>query len=323
MEMKLESREREQHIITGAENKNREVLIEMDRMQDASEVVYYDRTGVPLYIRENRLSCYPDMKAECHWHEDIELIHILEGIMAYRINGEQILLEQGDSLLVNARQMHYGFSHCRRECRFICILFHPKLLTENRMLYKELVRPVIDDSGMEYIRFPAADKIGQEIGRMQLEILKKKEEDALYYELEAVSILQRMWVMLLREYRLAELHPEIHKDENLVLQRKMMDFIFQHYQEKISLDDIAKSAHVGRSKCCALFRQYLQDSPIDFLNQYRLKVCRELLLGTDKSVTEIALGCGFNQLSYFSSQFVRFTGCTPREYRAKRIKRQM
>ena len=41
-------------------------------MQDASEIVQYDTAGIPLYIREAKLSSYPDMQVLCHWHEDLE-----------------------------------------------------------------------------------------------------------------------------------------------------------------------------------------------------------------------------------------------------------
>lgn len=95
----------------------------------------------------------------------------------------------------------------------------------------------------------------------------------------------------------------------------MVSYLYQHYSEKITLDDIAASGHVSRSKCCRIFKHYLQQSPIDFLNAYRLKVSCSLLASTDKSITEIALACGFNHLSYFSKYFAENYGCTPREYR--------
>lgn len=51
--------------------------MDVDVMQDASEIVHYDKLGIPLYIRFGKLSYYPNMKALCHWHEDIEFIYIL------------------------------------------------------------------------------------------------------------------------------------------------------------------------------------------------------------------------------------------------------
>lgn len=62
-------------------------MIVTDIMQDASEIVHYDNPDIPLYIRTGILSDYPDMKALCHWHEDIQLIYIIEGEMNYHING--------------------------------------------------------------------------------------------------------------------------------------------------------------------------------------------------------------------------------------------
>ena len=88
--------------------------------------------------------------------------------------------------------------------------------------------------------------------------------------------------------------------------------------EKLSLDEIAASGNVSRSKCCRIFKHYLQQSPIDFLNAYRLKISCSLLTATDKSVTEIALACGFNNLSYFSKYFCQHYGCTPRAYRNRK-----
>ena len=52
-------------------------------MQDASEIVRYDEVGIPLYIREGLLSSYPDHRALCHWHEDIEWVQIRSGQMNY------------------------------------------------------------------------------------------------------------------------------------------------------------------------------------------------------------------------------------------------
>ena len=64
-----------------------------------------------------------------------------------------------------------------------------------------------------------------------------------------------------------------------------------------------------------IFKEYLHQPPIDFLNKYRLKVSGYLLTHTQSSITEIALSCGFNHLSYFSKIFLREYGCTPTEYR--------
>ena len=56
-------------------------------MRDASEIVRYDEVGIPLSIREGLLSAYPNHRALCHWHEDIEWVYIRSGQMNYYMNG--------------------------------------------------------------------------------------------------------------------------------------------------------------------------------------------------------------------------------------------
>ena len=62
-------------------------------MRDASEIVRYDEVGIPLSIREGLLSAYPNHRALCHWHEDIEWVYIRSGQMNYYMNGKRVLVK--------------------------------------------------------------------------------------------------------------------------------------------------------------------------------------------------------------------------------------
>ena len=289
-------------------------LNQIELMRDASEVVRYDRENVRLYIREGRLSRYPDMRAPCHWHDDIEWIRVLEGEMRYYIDGERITLEQGDALFVNARRMHYGYGFQGRDCRFTCILFHPSLFTGSGVLLEREVRPVLEHSGVNWRRLEESTPAGQEAAHLLSRIAALKEEAPEAYELEAIGLLHILWSILRRH--MGSLPPVEGKPHTeLDLQRAMVAYIRQNYGEKLSLSDIASAGHVSRSRCCQMFRRHLQQTPVDYLNSYRLKTAANLLRGTNRTVTEIALSCGFNHLSYFSKMFLQVYGCTPKEYR--------
>lgn len=287
-------------------------MIDIDVMQDASEIVHYDNPKIPIYIRHGLLSSYPDMKALCHWHEDIELIHILDGEMYYDINGHKLLLEEGNTLIVNAKQMHYGYSHFKRECSFSCILFHPSLLMTNENTSTLYLKPIIDNPNIEYFFFSSHT----EIENLQKKIFSLKEKRQNGFELEIVSILFHFWNLL---YQICAERNFIHLDKtlptDLVIQKKMVSYIYQNYRETISLDDIANYGNVSISKCCSLFQKYLQQSPIDFVNSYRLEVSCNLLKNSTENISSIAFACGFNHLSYFSKLFYRKYGCTPRDFR--------
>ena len=284
-------------------------------MPDSSEVIPYDQTGIPLYIRAAHLSSYYDMCAPCHWHDDIEWIYIMKGKMRYYVNGKRILLNEGDSLMVNARQMHYGYAYEQQDCYFLCILFHPSLFGNNPVLYEQYLAPFLEDSTLEYVHLHAESTDGKKTAEKLQQIIRLKEEKLPAYELHVTGIMIQLWCTLIQSGLLTVPEHSKESSQDLTVQKDMVSFIYQHYPEKISLNDIAAAGHVGRSKCCQIFKHYMQQSPVDFLNAYRLKISCQLLCTTQKSITEIAMLCGFNHLSYFSKYFMECYRCTPREYR--------
>lgn len=293
--------------------------IAIELMQDFSEIVHYENMGIPLYIRTADLAVYPEMSAPCHWHEDIEWIYIISGKMCYYINGKRILLNEKDSLMVNARQMHYGYSYKEQNCRFLCILFHPSLFGSNKTLLQKYVTPVIENSDCEYLYFHSKQTRGQEIAEYLEQICCLKEKAANAYEIQAIAVMFQLWSSLLQYGELTIQNSNGNNNSDLEIQKNMVSFIYQHYAEQISLNEIAASGNVSRSKCCLIFKHYLQQSPVDFLNTFRLKTSCSLLRNTEKSITEVAFSCGFNHLSYFSKLFIKNFGCTPREYRNKNV----
>lgn len=298
----------------------------VDMMPDASEVVHYDRPEVPIYIREGRLSFYPNMRALGHWHDDFEWIYIQDGEMNYDINGEKILLRPGNSLWVNSRQMHYGYSEHLRECYFLCFLFHPQLLNSSRRLYQDFVLPVLNNDALPYLLYDEEDPLGNTVANRLKTIMQKKNQasasqldplaatGASAFEMEITGLFWMLWGDIYRQH-LACSKEARDMNTDLEISRAMVSFINLHFADKITLADIAAAGNVSRSKCCAIFAHYLKQPPNDFLNTYRLKVSAGLLTNTQNSITEIALSCGFNHLSYFSKQFARYFGCTPKEYR--------
>ena len=284
-------------------------------MKDSSEIIQYDTIGIPLYIRTDNLASYPDKRALCHWHEDIEFIHILKGKMYYRVNGHRVLLQEQDCIMVNARQMHYGYSYQDQDCAFSCMLFHPQLFSGNPLLIQKYILPLTSNPNLEYIHFDSQNPIHRDVSSSLGRIVALKEQALPGYEMAIIGTMNLLWSLLVQSSMIAAADAPDHGGNDLALQRDMVSYIYQHYTERITLADIAAAGNVSRSKCCAIFKYYLQQSPVDFLNHYRLEVSRNLLKKQELNVTQVAVACGFNHLSYYSKLFSRSYGCTPSEYR--------
>ena len=95
----------------------------------------------------------------------------------------------------------------------------------------------------------------------------------------------------------------------------ILDYIREHFGEEISIKQAAELCFYSESHFMKYFKQYAGMPFIQYLNDYRLTRAGEYLKMTEENVTQIALKCGFENLSYFNRLFRRKFGVTPRQYR--------
>lgn len=269
---------------------------------DGSERLEYTMEGLPVRISTDRLRIFQDYAAACHWHDDFEILAALDGEMDYFVNSKRIHLKKGDGIFVNARRLHYGYSEKKQDCIYRFVVFHPSLLGDYAPV-QEAVSWFTQDNQPDYWHLDASNE-----GMLTFH--------SLYLAAESGDTLQVLYhstglLNTLRQVNANQSAGERSLDWQLL--RRMTGYIQSHYDESITLQAIAAAGTVCRSRCCALFRDNLGTSPMEYVTRYRLeKACSLLREGTN--VTEAALACGFHGSSYFAEVFKRTWHITPREY---------
>lgn len=282
-------------------------------LQDGSEQIHYNDPRIPLYARRGNLKSFSGMAALCHWHDDVELLLPMQGHLCYSVNGTTVEISHGEAIFVNSRQMHFGYSADGTDCQYICVTFRPQQLWGSGEIGRRFVLPILSAAQLPYLLL-----------RDEALTEKIRQVDALYqqqpigYELLASSALLALWqgLYVLTRQKMALLPPG--DEASLQAVRRMLDFVRTHYAEQITLAAIAAAGGVCRTQCCRMFRQYLNRTPNDYLNSFRLEKSMELLRATDLPVTEIAAACGYSGSSYFAECFRRAKGCTPMQYRLRK-----
>jgi transcriptional regulator GlxA family with amidase domain len=89
----------------------------------------------------------------------------------------------------------------------------------------------------------------------------------------------------------------------------------KQYRETMDLDELARIAHMSKRSFLRTFKAATNSSPIAYLIQVRLNQAMRLLRQSNQSITDIAFLVGFNDSNYFSRQFAKTTGMSPRVYR--------
>lgn len=96
---------------------------------------------------------------------------------------------------------------------------------------------------------------------------------------------------------------------------RVRDYVRQHFQEKLSLDEVAEAFFINKSYLSELFHERFGKSFVQYKNEVRVERAKCLLSDTRLTVSEIAAMCGFDNLSYFALVFRQITGKTPMQYR--------
>lgn len=97
----------------------------------------------------------------------------------------------------------------------------------------------------------------------------------------------------------------------------MKRYIESNFSSKLSLEEVAASAHLSKSYSSAIFRKETDMSINEYIINIRIKQAGKMLKYTDEAVSDIAEKCGFCDIFYFSRAFKREKGISPQEYRKK------
>ena len=84
--------------------------------------------------------------------------------------------------------------------------------------------------------------------------------------------------------------------------------------EQIRLEDMASLAGMNPNYFCGLFKSFTGQSPLSYLNYYRIECASEMLAARDITIPEAAEQCGFRDVGYFTRCFKKQKGMTPSKY---------
>ena len=104
-------------------------------------------------------------------------------------------------------------------------------------------------------------------------------------------------------------------DTNRQIVMAAAEWLRTHYAEDLSIARMQDNAHMSRSYFWRLFRRYTGTTPYNYLINCRITRAKELLVVTDRSVSQIAADVGFSNVSNFSTRFAGVTGRSPLQYR--------
>lgn len=262
---------------------------------------------------------FPDGCFLNHWHPELELHVILNGSVEYNINGTTYIVPKDSGIYIASSVVHMA-----------------KSLSENTIGYDIAVSPQFLSSLMHYTNCeqytaplftqqPECLVITPERkeGFHILDSLKKMhytESANVAYDLffleHFIRILRNLLALFPKVPDTLEDQSKRFRKERI---KDMIDYIHQNYTQSITIQDIADAANISKTECYRCFSEFSEMTPTDYINKFRLQQAAQLLITSDKSMSEICYTTGFNNTSYFAKKFKEHYKVSPKAYRASKL----
>ncbi|MBQ8804595.1 MAG: helix-turn-helix transcriptional regulator [Tyzzerella sp.] len=285
--------------------------------KNQKELKEHGNYAFPVNISIEKIESYEKGLFLWHWHPEVELTLILSGEIEYQVEDNTYMLSAGDGIFCNSNSLHSGHMKDGKECTYLSVTFHPRFLYgyENSILSTKYVNFITFNELWASLVLKTSVLWQKEVLENIRQIYELSQNEPADFELRVHMLLLNIWQKFYQYFSLQPDHAPKPK-QHLQRLRDILLFIEEHYNQELSLEDVAKSANICKSECCRFFKKHMGMTIFDYILYLKIQNSLPLLKKTD-SITEVASMVGFSSPSYYSQIFKRYMKCTPMEYKNK------
>lgn len=247
---------------------------------------------------------------EPHTHPYYEIFYLINGDCTFFLNHNIYQLNKGDMVIVPKGEIHNAtFPEHGTSERFVVCFREANLSWLDDLLGSEMVQQTIE-AGV--ISIP--DRRREYVESLMAKLLFENDgPDVLSPAFIRTGIVE-LFLFIIRCQRYE--HNAIKEiDVDNQLMQEIATYIYQNYDKKLTLVDMSEKFNISRSYLSKKFKVITGFGFKEYVVNVRIKNACRLLLETNKSITDIAFECGFNDSNYFGDAFRHVKGVSPNKYR--------
>lgn len=253
---------------------------------------------------------HPRYEMSHHWHMECEFIRILKGSFQLTIDNIKYTVHEGDIVYLPGGVLHGGIPE---NSIYECIVFDLSTLLKSNKSCHTHMQAIMNNTLVIQSFFSRSQH--PRIHEIVCSLFESAKIKAPGFELTCHGHLLRFYGYVLEHsYFTSSSSVSERNNKKLIQLKSALELIETSYGSCLTLDDLANAANMNAKYFCKFFQEMTERTPIDYLNYYRIETACFQLVTTDESITDIALNCGFNDLSYFIKTFKKYKGVTPKKY---------
>lgn len=254
-----------------------------------------------------------------HWHKHFELTYIQAGHFEFSTGPDTFTLGPGEAVFINSQVLHQVKPYKGENPVYHSYTFAPELLSESMqsLIAAKYLLPLMNNSNFPYYIFTGKASWENQCLEHICLLNRASASGDFSRELKVVCYLQTVLIDMIDHLGDICKETQAASDSEHFIIIKIMGFIQEHYNEALSLSDMADSANISKSTLGRLFHKTLKITPFAYLLNYRINQSTLLLKNPSQTITDIALSCGFHDVSYYCKAFRKYKGMSPKQYRQK------
>jgi len=127
--------------------------------------------------------------------------------------------------------------------------------------------------------------------------------------------LKELMIRLLQSQHLVQVSAEASGEANHSRLHFVLNYIHEQLTNKIAIDTLCRKAYLSRNDFFKWFKEQFGITPLEYINNERIKLAKQLLANPGTSITEVSYRCGFSDVNYFTRLFRKKEGVTPGAYK--------
>lgn len=264
----------------------------------------------------------PYFSTDFHFHNECQLVYVLSGSGTRIIGGSIEHFEEGDLTFVGPNVPHVWYSksdpdYSGKEAVSVALYINPDAVCEN-------LKELIDIKDLRHF-FKESERGISICNAKKEQITGILEQMPGQKNIALLASFTQILNQLLDPADLVWLNVpnplSVYSGQTPGRVHKLMHYIQQNFTEDITLQQAASITGLQIHSFCRFFKSVSNRTFSDFLNEVRIGLANKLLQQSDLPVTQIALECGYTNISYFNRRFKKINKMSPKEYRAMTLSR--
>lgn len=272
------------------------------------EGVTHSEARLPIVVCPCRTSVIDGLEsARRALHEAVEIKYFYEGTSTLLVGSETLQVRAGDVVVINPFEMHATLDYGKEKGKYH--LFMVDLDFFSGADGDIELRHLFFGRGVAFRSHFQGDA---RLGAILLQVVEEMQAKRDMHMLAVKGLLMQLFAHLLR-YGMRDTCVSGLADATryYAVVDPALCRIRDGFSERLTVDALAALCGLSKYHFCRVFKQVTGMSVMQYLNDYRLKVADAMLENTDRSVSNIARECGFEDESYFCRCYKRHRGCTP------------